>query len=308
MIIQAYPALAPAKKGRWSGKADQLSQGKKLYESGMKCAEIAQDIGCSANTVEVLAKKWGWERPSPHCAKCEASVPLAKRKNKAQPRECDQCRRARHRARKAQLTPEQVRAYRQREYANKGRVLLSREEWYAKQRGTSPRRNRPLVQLGRFRHHGEPPTTREGALEIVKATLVRLLDVRCADDGVSRDAVEYKAKYRVDEVFRQREKLRSSGKRWGNRADGRDDGTLTKEVVRKLFAKAKTCPYCWQPMKAQDKSLDHMEPLSLGGWHSIDNVMVCCLRCNVKKHTTPYAEWLERIPEPCQRKLAERAA
>jgi 5-methylcytosine-specific restriction endonuclease McrA len=50
-----------------------------------------------------------------------------------------------------------------------------------------------------------------------------------------------------------------------------------------------------------------MEPLSLGGWNSLDNVMVCCLRCNVKKHAMPYAEWLERIPEPCQRKLAERA-
>jgi 5-methylcytosine-specific restriction endonuclease McrA len=61
-------------------------------------------------------------------------------------------------------------------------------------------------------------------------------------------------------------------------------------------------------MKSQDKSLDHMEPLSLGGWHSIDNVMVCCLRCNVKKNAMPYAEWLERIPEPCQRKLTERAA
>ena len=94
-----------------------------------------------------------------------------------------------------------------------------------------------------------------------------------------------------------------SGKRWTERADGRDDGSLTKAVVRSLFATAKKCPYCWQPMRSNDKSLDHKEPLSRGGWHSIGNVLVCCIRCNSRKHGRAWTEWLTMIPEPCAKAL-----
>jgi len=135
-----------------------------------------------------------------------------------------------------------------------------------------------------------------------------LLVQRAAEDGVSLWTIKYRHKYATDESFRERERLRTSGKRWGNRADGRDDGTLTKETVRRLFAKAKTCPYCWQPMKSQDKSLDHMEPLSRGGWHSVRNVLVCCIRCNSRKHDTPWEEWIVKIPAACEKALREKAA
>jgi 5-methylcytosine-specific restriction endonuclease McrA len=292
-------------RGAWKTEA------RRRYESGEKCEAIGAEMGIAGRTVAHEAALSNWQRKQALCSDCGAVVPLGIAANRAMRRVCEPCRKERKKTNPCR-TKEAKRAARERySLRHKGRPLFTREqmqELRAQKRKNDPRRQRPAVQLGRFRHYGELPTTREGALDVLKATLVKMLDVRCAEQGTSRDAVEYKAKYRVDEVFRQREKLRSSGKRWGNRADGRDDGTLTKEVVRKLFAKAKTCPYCWQPMKAQDKSLDHMEPLSLGGWHSIDNVMVCCLRCNVKKHTTPYAEWLERIPEPCQRKLTERVA
>lgn len=173
----------------------------------------------------------------------------------------------------------------------------------------SERLRRPDVQRGRFISFGEKPATREGALAILQATLGKLLAVRCEAEGVIRDSVEYRAKYNVDEAFRERERLRASGKRWGNRLrDGKDDGSLTKEAVRRLFARAKKCPYCWQPMKSQDKSLDHMHPLSLGGDHSAGNVLVCCRRCNSKKHDTPFDVWLTKIPAPCARALKERAA
>jgi 5-methylcytosine-specific restriction endonuclease McrA len=164
------------------------------------------------------------------------------------------------------------------------------------------------VQRGRYIRGGSTPVNEAGALAILQATLRRLLAVRCDEAGVKIDTVEYKARYVADAAFRERERLRTSGKRWGNRADGRDDGTLGKEVVRRLFARAKKCPYCWQPMKSQDKSLDHMEPLSLGGWHSASNVLVCCRRCNSKKGDTPWAEWLTKIPAACERALLEQAA
>lgn len=166
------------------------------------------------------------------------------------------------------------------------------------------RREKPEVQLGRYRHFGEQPTTVEGALAILQATLRKLLVTRCERDGLKLDTIEYRVRYARDPEFRDRERKRTSGKRWGNRADGRDDGSLTAPVIRQLFAKARKCPYCWQPMHSRDKSLDHMEPLSRGGWHSLANVRVCCLRCNSRKGDTPYREWLKRIPEPCARELA----
>jgi 5-methylcytosine-specific restriction endonuclease McrA len=292
-------------RGAWKTEA------RRRYESGEKCEAIGAALGITGKTVGEEASRAGWQRKQAICSNCGTVLSVGIAANRAQRRTCWPCRYAKKKQNPCR-TKEAKRAYRERyTLRDKGRPLLTPEQLqkqWEDQRKNAPRRKRPLVQLGRFRHYGEQPATREGALEILKATLVKLLDVRCSSEGTSREAVEYKARYRTDEVFRQREKLRSSGKRWGNRAEGRDDGTLTKEVVRKLFAKAKACPYCWQPMKSQDKSLDHMEPLSLGGWHSIDNVMVCCLRCNVKKNAMPYAEWLERIPEPCQRKLTERAA
>jgi 5-methylcytosine-specific restriction endonuclease McrA len=95
-----------------------------------------------------------------------------------------------------------------------------------------------------------------------------------------------------------------SGKRWADRAQGRDDGSLTQAVVRALFSAATKCPYCWQPMRSKDKSLDHKQPLSRGGWHSVTNVIVCCLRCNSRKHGRPWTEWLAMIPAPCASALS----
>lgn len=83
-----------------------------------------------------------------------------------------------------------------------------------------------------------------------------------------------------------------------------DDGTLDKVTLRRLFATAKRCPYCWHQMKSKDKSLDHMEPISRGGKHSIGNVIVCCLRCNMRKRDLPFHDWLGMIPVPCERALS----
>ena len=69
------------------------------------------------------------------------------------------------------------------------------------------------------------------------------------------------------------------------------DGTLTGDAVRRLFAEATTCHYCSRPMASRDKSLDHVIPVSQGGTHSADNVVIACKRCNTAKAGRTPDQW-----------------
>jgi len=284
-----------------------------LFESGQTCRIIGERVGVAEKTVMQEASAQGWTRRQLCCYKCGAAVAPSKKKNSADRRVCVLCARKRYQEKAAKQaksrTAEQRQKTRRRTAERLGKAYKPIEQYRAELNDKRARKPRsPFSELGRYRYYGEFPKTQAGALLALRDTLRKLLVQRCESEGLLLDSVEYKAKYAADPAFRERERLRTSGKRWGNRADGRDDGTLTKEAVRRLFAKAKKCPYCWQPMKSQDKSLDHMEPLSLGGWHSLNNVLVCCRRCNSRKSDSPWIEWLGKIPAACEKALRETAA
>lgn len=44
-----------------------------------------------------------------------------------------------------------------------------------------------------------------------------------------------------------------------------------------------TCQYCLEKFKPAELTLDHVIPLSRGGWDGWDNVVVACRTCNNKK-------------------------
>lgn len=81
------------------------------------------------------------------------------------------------------------------------------------------------------------------------------------------------------------------------RMASQSDGTLTRDVVRHLFGITDECPYCGIPLTGDTKALDHMRPLTLGGMHSVANVLICCRRCNKAKNAKPFDVWLRLIPE-----------
>lgn len=64
----------------------------------------------------------------------------------------------------------------------------------------------------------------------------------------------------------------------------RSDGSLNADVIGRMFAETKECPYCGRVMKSREKTLDHFVPLALGGWHRVGNVVVCCRSCNSRKN------------------------
>lgn len=63
-------------------------------------------------------------------------------------------------------------------------------------------------------------------------------------------------------------------------------GTVDEATV---FERDGCCVYCGS---GQDLQLDHVEPLSQGGEHSNDNLVVSCQKCNDNKGVTPLIVWL----------------
>jgi 5-methylcytosine-specific restriction endonuclease McrA len=75
----------------------------------------------------------------------------------------------------------------------------------------------------------------------------------------------------------------------------RSDGSLTPELVGAMFAQAKTCPCCTGTMTRNEKVMDHIMPLKLGGAHSQQNTMVLCRSCNSIKAAKHPSDWLSML-------------
>jgi hypothetical protein len=79
----------------------------------------------------------------------------------------------------------------------------------------------------------------------------------------------------------RREKIRSVG-----RAE-------SAQISRTAMESSKECVYCGSQ---ENLSLDHFIPLSRGGSHNLDNLVVACLHCNKKKSTIDAIKWYEKQP------------
>jgi 5-methylcytosine-specific restriction endonuclease McrA len=101
----------------------------------------------------------------------------------------------------------------------------------------------------------------------------------------------------------QRERARKQRRR--GRLVTYGDGTADPASVQRLLDQAAGCAYCGIRLDNAGKTLDHMQPLALGGAHSLDNLLVACLACNAKKGAMPFLRWLDRLPEPRRRQWAE---
>ena len=59
------------------------------------------------------------------------------------------------------------------------------------------------------------------------------------------------------------------------------------------------CQYCGQKFSSAELSLDHVVPLSRGGSSNWENVVCCCLACNVKKgNRTPQEAQIKLVQQP----------
>jgi hypothetical protein len=85
---------------------------------------------------------------------------------------------------------------------------------------------------------------------------------------------------------------------------------LTREALR--IRHGDTCPYCrvsmdfappTDPTFVPDRAtIEHVVPLSRGGAHDWDNVVLCCWQCNVRKNNRTPDEWGAHLVDcdPCE--------
>jgi 5-methylcytosine-specific restriction endonuclease McrA len=73
---------------------------------------------------------------------------------------------------------------------------------------------------------------------------------------------------------------------------------------RNLFARdANRCQYCGRKFPFSELSLDHVKPRSQGGKTDWDNIVCCCVKCNVKKGgRTPAQAHMHLINPPVRPK------
>ena len=74
---------------------------------------------------------------------------------------------------------------------------------------------------------------------------------------------------------------------------------IDRQGIIDLILGATTCTYCGQPNDGTVTfAVDHRMPLSLGGPHTLENLVVCCEPCNRAKHDMhpdDYVAWLRGV-------------
>lgn len=114
------------------------------------------------------------------------------------------------------------------------------------------------------------------------------------------DGERFAMRYRLDDTFRAREVIKAQYRkeRRAERIARASDGSVTPAALGAAFAEAKFCAYCMERFESSnEKTADHVEPLYLGGAHSMDNIVIACLSCNSSKGRKRLLDWLTVAPQ-----------
>lgn len=97
-----------------------------------------------------------------------------------------------------------------------------------------------------------------------------------------RKGPEYLAQHRLNQ-FKRRTNIEAVS-----------DGTVTKEFLENLY-EVECCHYCGNQTPRNFRTADHVIPLSTGGIHSSENLVMACFSCNSSKRDLPAETFLERL-------------
>lgn len=76
------------------------------------------------------------------------------------------------------------------------------------------------------------------------------------------------------------------------RLHGQNEFDLPKDFIKMLRdIQNNRCAYC--SIKSDKLTVEHVLPLSRGGKHHINNIVLACATCNYSKHIKTLEEWLE---------------
>lgn len=71
-----------------------------------------------------------------------------------------------------------------------------------------------------------------------------------------------------------------------------DSRLITQMTGQWLSSKETRCFYCDTPLYGKKMHIDHIEPLSRGGAHAIENLCAACPSCNLSKKDKTFEEWM----------------
>lgn len=88
----------------------------------------------------------------------------------------------------------------------------------------------------------------------------------------------------VQKKYRQSEKGKIAEKnKYHKRRDKYKNGTLTNKELSELYKNTKKCYWCDCDINSKNTHLDHYTPLSKGGRHVLENIVLSCNKCNLEK-------------------------
>lgn len=87
---------------------------------------------------------------------------------------------------------------------------------------------------------------------------------------------------RQGEAFKIKNRIYAANRR--SRTRMQSDGTVTYDAIMQLLEDQNwKCNLCCADLRTVQKHLDHIDPLFIGGFHSISNVQWLCKSCNLSK-------------------------
>lgn len=95
-----------------------------------------------------------------------------------------------------------------------------------------------------------------------------------------KDNVVYKAKHRLNQAKRR------------FILDNVDTGSIDKKFLECLY-ETEICAYCNKVTDPNNRTLDHIVPLSKGGLHDISNAVMACHSCNSRKRDLNVEKFME---------------
>jgi 5-methylcytosine-specific restriction endonuclease McrA len=98
--------------------------------------------------------------------------------------------------------------------------------------------------------------------------------------------------YSKTEKGRIVEKVSQQNRRYLKRYNTNPGDKLTAKQIKYLTEIYTHCVYCDTELTPDNTHIDHVHPLSKGGSHSIDNVVLACKDCNLRKNDKPLDQWL----------------
>lgn len=112
----------------------------------------------------------------------------------------------------------------------------------------------------------------------------------------SERAKKYRQSEKVQMLDRVR-KLRYYYRKYSNIKEAGKD-FISYEDFEKLWNTDK-CYYCGCEVKDRQKTIDHKTPISRGGTNAVENLCICCQKCNSRKRNKTETEFKKNTSKRC---------